>query len=119
LASLTAYFVGEFANSFVISKMKYRQDGRRGPSQVARFVWSTVVGEGFDSVIFMGIGFAGVIPTKGLIITIVTIWGAKVLYEILALPITVPLSNWVKRAEGIDVIDDPQHTDYNPFALKG
>jgi uncharacterized integral membrane protein (TIGR00697 family) len=118
IASLSAYFVGEFANSFVISKMKYHQGGRRGMSQVARFVWSTVVGEGFDSIIFMGVGFFGVIPFNNLLITILTIWSFKVLYEIVALPVSVRVSNWVKRAEGVDVIDHPAGTSYNPFSLE-
>src|SRR5205823_9697102 len=97
LASLSAYFCGEFANSFVVSKMKYRQGGRRGASQAARFVWSTVVGEGLDSFVFMTVGFFRVIPTTNLITTIFTIWIAKVLYEVIALPLSIPLANWVKR----------------------
>ena len=118
VASLSAYFLGEFANSFVISKMKYRQNGRRGMSQVSRFVWSTVVGEGFDSIIFMGVGFLGVIPLPSLITTILTIWTVKVLYEIVVLPITIRISNWVKDIEFVDVIDDPATTNYNPFAIE-
>jgi uncharacterized integral membrane protein (TIGR00697 family) len=118
VASLTAYFCGEFANSFVVSKMKYLQGGRRGPHLAARFVLSTVVGEGIDSVIFMTVGFFGSIPTPNLIITILTIWIAKILYEVITLPISMPISNWVKRVEGIDVLDQPETTNYNPFSLE-
>jgi queuosine precursor transporter len=115
LASLSAYFFGEFANSVILSKMKYGQNGQRGFSQAARFVASTIVGEGFDSFIFMTVGFVGVLANSDLITTILTIWGIKVLYEIVALPISIPFANWVKRIEGIDVIDDPKKTSYNPI----
>jgi uncharacterized integral membrane protein (TIGR00697 family) len=115
LASLTAYFCGEFANSVVLSKLKSLQSGKRGLRQAARFVGSTVVGEAIDSVVFMSVGFLGVLPTKNVVATIVTIYAFKVLFEIVALPFTVSASNWVKRVEGIDVIDRPNVTNYNPF----
>ncbi len=118
LASLSAYFFGEFANSFVLSKMKYSQTGKRGLKQGWRFVASTIVGEGFDSLIFMSVGFLGVIALPDLIKTIFTIWGVKVLYEVIALPLSIPFSNWVKKIEGIDTIDNPIETKYNPFKIK-
>ncbi len=116
-ASLTAYFCGEFTNSFIVSKMKYRANGRRGTSLAARFVWSTVAAEGVDSLLFMTVGFLGTMANTNLITTILTIWVVKVLYEIVALPISMPISNWVKRVEGVDVIDRPETTNYSPFSL--
>lgn len=116
LASLSAYFFGEFANSIVLSKLKYRQSGERGFAQASRFVWSTVVGEGLDSLLFMTVAFLGVMPTGELFTVAATIWGIKVLYEIIALPFSMPMANWVKKIEGIDVIDNPLTTDYNPFS---
>lgn len=118
LASLSAYFVGEFANSVVLSKMKFSHDGKRGVRQGWRFVASTIVGEGFDSLLFMSVGFAGTMATADLFKTMVTIWGIKVLYEILALPLTVSFSNWVKKIEGVDKIDTPHDTKYSPFKFK-
>jgi len=118
LGSLSAYFCGEFANSLVLSKMKYGQDGRRGLFQAWRFVLSTIVGEGLDSLVFMTVAFAGAMPTGQLFKIVVTIWGIKVLYEVLALPFSMPFSNWVKRIEGLDVIDEPATTNYNPFAIE-
>lgn len=118
LASLSAYFFGEFANSVVLSKMKYKQDGRRGGAQASRFVWSTVVGEGLDSFVFMTVAFLGVMPTPQLFKIVGTIWVIKVAYEVLALPISMSFTNWVKRIEGVDVIDRPETTSYNPFAAK-
>ena len=67
---------------------------------------------------FMSVGFAGVIATPDLIKTILTIWGVKVLYEVIALPISMPFANWVKKIEGIDEIDKPETTSYNPFKLR-
>ena len=115
LASLTAYFCGEFANSVVLSKLKFLQSGKRGMTQAARFVGSTVVGEAVDSVVFMSVGFLGVLRTRDVLTTIVTIYAFKVLFEIVALPFTVRASNWVKTVEGVDVIDRPKETNYNPF----
>ena len=115
LASLMAYFCGEFTNSVVLSKMKYGQKGAKGAAQAWRFIASTIVGELVDSVIFMSIGFFGVLSLADLVRTIVTLWLAKVVYEIIALPFSMPFANWVKKVEGVDQIDDPQHTRYNPF----
>lgn len=117
LASLTAYFCGEFANSVVLSKMKFREHGERGLKQGWRFVASTIVGEGVDSVVFMSVGFIGVLSTADIVRTILTIYVAKVIYEIIALPVSMRVSNWVKKVDGVDEIDDPQLTNYNPFAV--
>lgn len=117
IASLSAYFFGEFANSLVLSKMKYSQDGKKGLKQGWRFVASTIVGEAVDSIIFSSIAFSGVLPVKEVINISVTIWAFKVLYEIVALPLSIPFANWLKKTEGIDQIDRPQITSYNPFAV--
>lgn len=118
LAGVVAYFFGEFANSYILSKMKFQQDGKTGVKQGVRYVLSTIVGEGLDSILFMTIGFFGIMDNSALITTIFTIWGVKVLYEILALPFSISFSNWVKKIEGIDVIDNPEQTSYNPFETK-
>lgn len=118
IASLTAYFVGEFANSVVLSRMKHRQKGKKGIKQGWRFVLSTIVGEGLDSVVFMTVAFVGVLSGSDLGITILTIWAAKTAYEILVLPVSLRFSNWVKRVEGVDQIDDPKEVNYNPFKLR-
>lgn len=118
LASLSAYFFGEFANSMVLSKMKFRQEGKRGSAQASRFVLSTIVGEGLDSLVFMSVAFAGVMPTPKLFKIVLTIWLIKVAYEVVALPFSMKFTNWVKKVEGIDAIDSPNTTTYNPFAIK-
>jgi queuosine precursor transporter len=117
LASLIAYFSGEFANSFVLSRMKYAQNGRTGLSQGWRFLASTLVGEAVDSVAFMGIAFLGVLPAQALVRTLLTIYLLKVAIEVIALPGSTRLANWLKRVEAFDQVDDPAVTRYNPFKL--
>ena len=114
-ASLSAYFCGEFANSVVLSKMKYFQEGQRGLKQSWRFIASTAIGEAVDSAIFMSVGFLGVLTTRDVLQTMLTIYVLKVLYEILALPVSIRVSNWIKSVEGIDEIDLPERTRYSPF----
>jgi len=113
---LAAYFCGEFANSFVLSKMKYWHQGARGRKLSWRFVASTVVGQAVDSFIFMIAAFGGAIPWLSLFKTMATLYAVKVLYEIVILPVHTRIANWVKDVEHIDRIDTPETTDYNPFA---
>jgi uncharacterized integral membrane protein (TIGR00697 family) len=115
LGSFLAYLFGEFANSVVLSKMKYKAGGKKGSSQAARFVWSTIVGEALDSIIFMGVAFGGVFANEDLVKTTLTIYLFKVAYEILALPMSMKVAEWVKTIEGIDKIDSPADTVYTPF----
>jgi uncharacterized integral membrane protein (TIGR00697 family) len=115
LASLLAGSLGEFANSFVISRMKFLQKGRLGAAQAGRFVASTVVGQFVNSFVYMLSGFTGVVPLPGLIKTIVTMWLFKSIYEIIVLPFSMRFSNWIKRREGVDHIDARETTRYSPF----
>jgi uncharacterized integral membrane protein (TIGR00697 family) len=117
VASLTAYLAGEFANSFVLSRMKYAQRGRIGLPQGWRFLASTLVGQTLDSVVFMLVAFVGVLPFQDLLTTMVTIYWMKVAVEVLALPGSIRLANWLKRVEAFDQLDDPASTRYNPFKL--
>jgi uncharacterized integral membrane protein (TIGR00697 family) len=116
-ASLLAYFCGEFANSLVLSRMKFTQHGRTGRPQWLRFLVSTIVGEAIDSVVFISVAFAGVLSTRDLLETTTAIYVIKVGYEIVALPLSTRLANWMKRREGFDKLDDPSATVYNPFRL--
>jgi len=116
LGSMSAYFLGEFCNSWVLSKMKYRAEGKRGASQAWRFIASTVVGEAVDSVVVLVIGFSGVLSIQQMIQVGGSLYVFKVLYEIIATPLSTRVANWVKRVEGVDQIDTPETTNYNPFA---
>lgn len=117
-ASLTAYFWGEFANSIVLSKMKYGQHGERGWRQGIRFVCSTIVGEAVDTAVFFPLAFVGAIALKDLLPTMATVYAVKVLYEVVALPLSIRIANWIKEVGTIDQIDDPRQTRYNPLIIQ-
>jgi uncharacterized integral membrane protein (TIGR00697 family) len=112
LASFLAYLVGEFANSFVMAKMKIATKGRW---LWTRTIGSTVVGEGLDSLVFMTIAFVGEIPMTGLAMAIVTQWLAKSAYEAAVTPLTYAAVKFLKQREGIDVYD--YDTRFNPLLL--
>jgi uncharacterized integral membrane protein (TIGR00697 family) len=101
-ASLIAYFVGEFTNSYVLAKFKIRTHGR---FMFLRFVFSTVVGQFIDSATFVLVAFSGVMPPRQMVLVAVTGWGIMVLWEIAALPLTLPLVRALKRHEGVDYFD--------------
>ena len=113
LASMVAYFAGEFTNSYILSKMKVRMQGKQ---LWVRTIGSTVVGEGVDSVLFVLIAFAGILPLNILFTIIISIYLFKVAYEIVITPLTYLIVNKLKRAEGIDIYD--KGISYNPFVLK-
>jgi uncharacterized integral membrane protein (TIGR00697 family) len=112
-ASFLAYLVGEFANSFVLAKMKIATGGRW---LWARTIGSTLVGQGLDSLVFMTLAFAGTIPAAGLVSAVITQWLAKSAYEAVATPLTYLAVNFLKTREGLDVYDDT--TRFNPFTLR-
>lgn len=112
IASLVAYLCGEFLNSYVLAKLKVRMQGRH---LWIRTITSTLLGEGVDTVIFMTIAFAGVLPTPVLLSAIVSAYLVKVVYEIAATPLTYAIVRALKRAEGIDHYD--VGTNFNPFKL--
>jgi uncharacterized integral membrane protein (TIGR00697 family) len=112
IASFLAYLVGEFANSFVLAKMKIATGGRWLWS---RTIGSTLIGQGLDSLVFMSLAFAGTIPLPSLLGAIVTQWIAKCLYETAATPFTYLVVNFLKRREGVDIYD--RNTRFNPLLL--
>lgn len=108
--SIIAYFVGEFSNSFVLSRMKVWSNGKH---LWMRTIGSTIVGEGVDSVIFGIIVFGGQIPTAPLLMLILSGYLAKVLFEVVLTPLTYLVIKKLKKAEGIDTYD--RGISYNPF----
>lgn len=109
-ASFIAYLIGELANSMVLARMKVATEGRWLWS---RTIGSTIVGQGFDSLVFVLIAFAGTIPTSALVSVILTQWVLKSAYETLATPFTYVVVGHLKRAEGVDVYD--RDTSFNPL----
>lgn len=111
LASLVAFWAGEFTNSYVMAKMKIWTNGRW---LWTRTIGSTAVGQLVDTALVILIAFVG--TASGSTMLRLIFWGylSKVLYEALATPITYLVVNRLKRAEGVDVYD--RGTDFNPFA---
>jgi queuosine precursor transporter len=112
LASFLAYLVGEFANAFVLAKLKIATGGRW---LWMRTIGSTVVGQGLDSVVFVTLAFAGVVPAGALVPIVIAQWMVKVVYEAAATPLTYAAVAWLKAREGLDAYD--RHTDFNPVRL--
>lgn len=112
-ASILAFWIGEFANSFVLARMKVMTGGRM---MAGRFIGSTAVGQGIDSLVFYPLAFAGIFTTNQLLTTMFTNYLIKVGWEAVATPLTTRIAAWFKRAEHVDVYD--RHTDFNPFTLK-
>jgi len=112
VASLLAYLTGSFLNAFVMSKVKVLMKGR---DFSVRAILSTLVGEAADSFIFIIIAFAGNLPFNVLIGMIFTQATIKTIYEIVILPFTILVVNWVKKVEGVDTFDES--ISYNPFSI--
>ena len=109
-ASFLAYLVGEFANSFVLAKMKIATNGRW---LWTRTIGSTLVGQGLDSLVFMTLAFIGTIPLTVLAGAIVVQWLSKSAYEAIVTPLTYLVVNFLKKREGLDVFDTD--TRFNPL----
>ncbi len=110
LASVAAFWAGEFVNSFVLAKMKLLTKGRMLWS---RTIGSTVFGQAVDSMIFYPIAFLGVWATEDVIHVMITNWSLKVLWEAALTPVTYAVVGALKRHEGVDLYDEG--TDFTPF----
>jgi uncharacterized integral membrane protein (TIGR00697 family) len=111
-ASMSAYFAGEFCNSYVLARVKVRMQGR---AMAFRFVVSTIVGEFVDTVVFVLIAFTGVFRPAELLTVTLSAWAVKVAWEVIALPITLPIVKALKKTENEDFYDTD--TNFSPFAL--
>lgn len=111
-ASLMAYLTGSFLNAIVMSKVKVLMKGKNFS---VRAILSTLVGETADSMIFILIAFAGILPLNALVVMIFTQALIKTVYEILVLPLTIVVVRWVKKVEGSDIYDNA--VSYNPFLI--
>ena len=113
LASILAFWAGEFVNSYVLARMKLATRGRHLWS---RTIGSTIVGQGVDSLIFYPLAFYGVWETETLLIVLATQWALKVGWEALLTPVTYAVVGWLKRREGVEVYDEG--TDFTPFRAR-
>lgn len=112
-ASLIGYFLGEFVNSAVLSKMKLLTKGKW---LFTRTIGSTIVGEGIDTVIFITIAFAGTVALPTLLSMMAAQYVFKVVFEVAATPLTYLAVGWVKKKEAVDTYD--WDVKYNPFSLE-
>ncbi len=116
LASMTAFWIGEFANSYVLAKMKIWTQGKM---LWTRTIGSTVVGQGLDSLIFYPLAFYGLTgwPTEMLVQVVISQWLIKTGWEALLTPATYLVVGWLKRRENVEIFD--RDTDFSPFAHTG
>ena len=92
VASLIAYWAGEFANSYTMAKMKILTNGRH---LWTRTIGSTVVGQAVDSIVIMSIAFGGTLPLSDILNLIVSGYLGKVAYETLMTPATYAVVAWL------------------------
>ena len=110
VASLVAYFIGEYTNSVFLSKLKVITKGKH---LWMRTIGSTLVGEGLDSVLFVLIAFLGVYSMDVLFNIMLSNYLFKTLIEVVFTPITYKIISFVKRKENLDTYD--YNIQYNPF----
>jgi len=111
-ASFLAYLLGEFANAYILAKIKIAMAGRL---LWVRTIASTIVGQGIDSGVFITLAFVGTIPASVLIELIITQWLVKTAYEAAATPLTYVTVGFLKRREEINTYDTD--TRFNPLAI--
>ena len=113
IASLCAYFLGEFSNSFILAKMKVAMNGKR---LWMRTIGSTLVGQGIDTVCFVLIATAfGVFPWEIFWSLVVANYIFKVAIEVILTPVTYKVVAFLKASEQEDFYD--RNTNFNPFAI--
>ena len=113
LASMIAFWCGEFSNSYVLARMKLWTGGRL---LWTRTIGSTLVGEGIDSLIFYPLAFLGVWKTGLIIEVLIMNYLLKCAWEVLLTPVTYQIVGFLKRAEQEDYFD--RDTDFSPFSIK-
>ncbi len=112
LASLVAYFFGEFSNSITLSLLKIRTKGKL---LWARTIFSTIIGEGIDTIVFCMIAFYGTLPGNVLWAVIISNYIFKCGVEIVFTPLTYKIVRFLKKRENTDVYDIG--VSYNPFHM--
>lgn len=112
-ASISAFWAGEFVNSYVMARMKLMTKGRY---LWTRTIGSTFVGQGVDSLIFYPLAFWGVWENEVVLTVMLTNWLLKLSWEIILTPATYAVVSFLKKREGVDIYDEG--TDFTPFRMK-
>lgn len=111
-ASLVAYALGSFSNAFVLAKMKIWTQGKK---LWTRTIGSTLIGELIDSIIFILVAFAGILPSSLLVTLIISNYVFKTLIEVVLTPVTYKVVKFLKEREGEDYYD--KDTNFNPLKI--
>jgi uncharacterized integral membrane protein (TIGR00697 family) len=114
VASLVAYWAGEFTNSYTLAKLKILTGGRW---LWTRTVGSTITGQAVDTAVVVVVAFAGSQPPAMVARMILSSYLIKVAVEVLATPVTYFIVGRLKSVEGVDAYD--RKTNFNPFAWQG
>ena len=102
IASLLGYLFGEFSNSMILSKLKVVTQGKK---LWVRTILSTVVGEAFDTIIFIAVSFWGTMENSVLLQMMIFQYLFKVCYEVIFTPVTYAVVKWIKKKEDLDTFD--------------
>lgn len=111
-ASLCAYWLGEFANSYTLAKLKVLTRGRW---LWTRTLGSTVVGQGVDTALVYTLAFGGLLRWGVIGRLVLSGYVLKVAYEAVATPITYAAVGALKRSEGVDAFD--VNENFAPFVF--
>ena len=111
-ASLLAYLVGEFINAYVLARLKVKTEGRM---MWLRLIGSTVLGGLADTVVFGLVAFGGIFSAQDMLIFIAVGWIFKTAVEVLLLPVTYRVINFLKKHENVDAYD--KKTDFSPAKI--
>ena len=98
LASFAAYLVGSLTNALVMARLKPMTNGRL---LWLRIILSTILGQGLDSLVFLAVAFAGVLPVSTILVSAISIWLVKTAYEVLFTPLTYLVVHDVEKREGL------------------
>lgn len=112
VASIVAFWVGDFVNAYILARLKVRMKGHH---LWMRTIGSTIFGQGVDSLIFYPIAFYGIWDNSTLFVVLVFNFCFKVGIEIIMTPATYLAVGFLKQREAVDHYDDD--TNFTPFAL--
>jgi queuosine precursor transporter len=111
-ASLVAYFVSEFLNSYLVAKLKIRHQGRLF---WFRALLSMSISEALGTFVVITLAFAGTISLKTWWVLLLGYYCFKVMYAMIATPVLSYVVKYIKARENINIFDT--QTNFNPFAF--
>lgn len=112
IASLIAYFAWEFSNSYILAKIKIWMSGKH---LWVRTIWSTLIWEFIDTILFIFIAFYWAFSWNIIIALLISNYIFKVWVEVLFTPVTYWVVAKLKKIENEDYYD--YKTDFNPLKI--